>query len=62
MYYLVYVPLYILSLLPWFVMYGISDFLTFLVYNVFSYRKDVVLSNLAIAFPEKTQAERNKIA
>ncbi len=62
MYYLVYVPLYLLSLLPWFVMYRISDFLAFLVYNVFKYRKDVVLSNLAIAFPEKTQAERNKIA
>jgi Kdo2-lipid IVA lauroyltransferase/acyltransferase len=62
MYYLGYVPLYILSLLPWFVMYRISDFLTFLVYNVFGYRKSVVLANLAIAFPEKTQEERNKIA
>jgi KDO2-lipid IV(A) lauroyltransferase len=62
MYYLGYVPLYILSLLPWFVMYRISDFLTFLVYNVFSYRKSVVMANLAIAFPEKTMEERRKIA
>jgi KDO2-lipid IV(A) lauroyltransferase len=43
-------------------MYRISDFLTFLVYNVFGYRKSVVLANLAIAFPEKTQEERLKIA
>ena len=62
MYYLVYIPLYLLSLLPWFFMYRLSDFLTFLVWRVFPYRKDVVLSNLAIAFPEKTEEERLKIA
>lgn len=62
MYYLVYGLLYLLSLLPWFAMYAISDFLTFIVYNLIGYRKDVVLSNLAIAFPEKSQEERNRIA
>lgn len=62
MYYLVYIPLYLLSLLPWFFMYRLSDFLQFLVWRVFKYRKDVVLSNLAIAFPEKTEQERVKIA
>ncbi len=62
MYYLVYGLFYLLSLLPWFVMYAISDFLTFMVFNVVGYRKDIVLANLNIAFPEKTQEERNKIA
>jgi len=62
MYYLVYIPLYLLSLLPWFLMYRLSDFLTFLIWRVFPYRKDVVLSNLAIAFPEKSEAERTRIA
>lgn len=62
MYQILYGFLYLLSLLPWFVMYGISDFLTFLVFNVIKYRKDVVMNNLAIAFPEKTHAEREKIA
>lgn len=62
MYYLIYGLLYLLSLLPWFVMYGISDLLAFLVWNVVGYRRDVVLGNLRIAFPEKSEAEREKIA
>lgn len=62
MYYLIYGTLYLLSLLPWFVMYGLSDFLAFLNWNVFGYRKEVVLGNLRIAFPEKTEPEREKIA
>jgi KDO2-lipid IV(A) lauroyltransferase len=62
MYYIVYGLLYLFSKLPWFVMYGISDLLAFLTYYVFGYRKQVVLGNLAIAFPEKTEAERKKIA
>lgn len=62
MYYLVYITLYLLSLLPLRVLYVLSDFLAFLLYYVFGYRKKVVLDNLAIAFPEKTQAERIKIA
>ena len=62
MYYIVYGFFYLVSLLPWFVLHGIADFLTVLVFYVFGYRKDVVLKNLAVAFPEKTQKERNKIA
>jgi KDO2-lipid IV(A) lauroyltransferase len=50
------------SLLPFFILYGISDFFAFLLYHVIRYRKDVVLNNLAIAFPEKSIAERKKIA
>jgi KDO2-lipid IV(A) lauroyltransferase len=62
MYYIVYGFFYLVSLLPWFVLHGIADFLTVLVFYVFGYRKEVVLKNLAVAFPEKTQKERNKIA
>ena len=62
MYYIVYPLLYIFSLLPFFVLYAISDLIAFLMHSVFKYRKDVVLGNLAIAFPEKTEAERKKIA
>ena len=62
MYYLVYGLLYLISLLPWFILYGLSDLLVILVYHVLKYRRDVVLSNLAIAFPEKTEKERKKIA
>lgn len=62
MYYIVYGFLYTISLLPFPVLYLISDFAWFLLYRVFKYRRDIILSNLAIAFPEKTQEERNAIA
>ncbi|HVK48696.1 MAG TPA: lysophospholipid acyltransferase family protein [Pseudobacter sp.] len=62
MYYLVYGLLYLLSLLPMWVLYLFADGLAALVYHVFGYRKKVVLDNLAIAFPEKTLKEREKIA
>ncbi|MGL6267561.1 MAG: lysophospholipid acyltransferase family protein [Chitinophagaceae bacterium] len=62
MYYIIYGLLYFFSLMPWFIMYGISDLLAFLTYYIFGYRKKVVLSNLSIAFPEKSAAERKQIA
>ncbi len=62
MYYIVYPLLYLFSLLPFFILYAISDFIAFLMRDVFKYRKEVVLGNIAIAFPHKTEAERKKIA
>lgn len=62
MYKLVYGVFYLVSLLPWFVIYLISDFAYVLLYYVFGYRKKVVMGNLLIAFPEKTEAERKRIA
>ena len=62
MYYLIYGPLYLLSLLPFFILYGISDFAFFIIYHVAGYRKKVVMGNLDIAFPEKSTEEKNKIA
>ena len=62
MYYIIYGSLYIVSLLPFFVLYGISDFAYFILYRVIGYRKSIVFSNLAIAFPEMPVAERKKIA
>lgn len=62
MYYIVYGFLYTISLLPFPVLYLISDFACFLMYRVFKYRREIILSNLAIAFPKKTEEERNAIA
>ncbi len=62
MYYIIYPLLYLVSLLPFFILYGISDFLAFLLYHVIKYRKDVVFNNLQIAFPEKTAVGRKQIA
>lgn len=62
MYYLVYPFMYLISLLPFPILYGISDFFAYLLNHVIKYRKDIVLNNLKIAFPEKTEAERILIA
>jgi KDO2-lipid IV(A) lauroyltransferase len=62
MYYLLYTVLYTLSLIPWRIMYTLSDGAYLLLYHVFKYRRKVVMANLLIAFPEKTEGERIKIA
>lgn len=62
MYLIVYGLFYLLSLLPWRVLYLISDALYLLVYYIIGYRKKVVSDNLRIAFPDKTEAERVRIA
>jgi Kdo2-lipid IVA lauroyltransferase/acyltransferase len=62
MYYVVYGLLYLLSLLPLRVLYLLSDFVYFIIYYLAGYRKKVVLHNLSIAFPEKSEKEREDIA
>lgn len=54
--------LYLVSLLPSFILYGIADLFFVILYYVVGYRKDVVMKNLTIAFPEKTVAERKSIS
>lgn len=62
MYYILYGFLYLISLLPFFIIYRISDAVYLLLYYITGYRKKVVMDNLAIAFPEKTIEERAAIA
>ncbi len=62
MYYIVFVLLYTFSLLPMRLLYLLSDVAYFFLYYVFSYRKEVVMSNLEHSLPEKTLKERKKIA
>ncbi len=50
------------SILPMRILYLLSDILFVLVYFVFGYRKDVVIQNLAIAFPHKSAKERKTIS
>jgi KDO2-lipid IV(A) lauroyltransferase len=52
----------VLSLLPLRVLYLFSDFIYFLVYYCFGYRKEVVMTNLSIAFPAKSEIEKTRIA
>jgi KDO2-lipid IV(A) lauroyltransferase len=62
MYYIVYGLLYLVSLLPMRVLYILSDAIYILVYRILGYRRKVVLDNLQVVFPEKSLAERKKIA
>ncbi|MGZ5220078.1 MAG: lysophospholipid acyltransferase family protein, partial [Chitinophagaceae bacterium] len=62
MYYIVYGFLYVISLLPLRVLFLFSDLTYFILYYVAGYRKELVASNLKIAFPEKTEEDRKKIA
>jgi len=48
--------------LPMWFLYGMSDAMSLLLYYVIRYRRGVVASNLLIAFPEKTEADRRRIA
>jgi KDO2-lipid IV(A) lauroyltransferase len=57
-YYLFILPL---SLLPFWILYRISDGAYLILYYVIGYRKKVVRSNMANSFPEKTPAERTII-
>jgi KDO2-lipid IV(A) lauroyltransferase len=62
MYYIVFGILYAISLLPFSALYLLADFFYFITYYIMGYRKELVYKNLSIAFPEKTTAERKKIA
>ncbi len=56
-YYLVFIPLYLFSLLPLRVLYIFSWVLNLLLFRIGSYRHDVVRKNLVHSFPEKRDEE-----
>lgn len=62
MYYLFYGFIYLVSLIPMRGLYVISDGIYAIIYYVLGYRKKLVMDNLRQAFPEKTEAERVRIA
>jgi len=60
-YILVYPFLWLISILPFRLLYAFSDFLYLLIYRIFGYRKSVVKANLNLVFPEKSKEEINRI-
>jgi KDO2-lipid IV(A) lauroyltransferase len=56
-FYVIYPLVWFLSKLPTRVVYKVSDLAYYLIFYVIKYRKDVVLDNLKIAFPEKPDNE-----
>ena len=58
---LAYPFLWFVSILPYPIFYGLSDFLFFLTYRLLGYRKKVVYENLKLVFPNKSEKEILKI-
>jgi len=58
LFYLVIIPI---SLLPFPLLYALSDFTFLLLYHVVPYRKKISLQNLHNSFPEKSEEEINRI-
>lgn len=56
-YIIVYPLLWLVSMLPFRLLYAFSDFLYLCIYRVFGYRSKTVKENLQLVFPEKSDAE-----
>lgn len=56
-YILIYPILWFVSILPFRLLYAVSDLLYILMYHVFRYRKQTVKDNLRLVFPEKSDLE-----
>lgn len=61
-YIIVYPLLWFVSILPFRLLYILSDILYFILYTVSGYRKKIVLDNLRLVFPDKSEKEIKKIA
>ena len=60
-YVLLYPILYLISILPFRILYAFSDFLYLIIYRVFGYRKKVVHDNLKLVYPDKSEKELKQI-
>ena len=58
LYYLVILPI---SRLPYFILYGVSNFMYLIMYYIIGYRKKVIEGNIYGAFPDLDEKERKKI-
>jgi KDO2-lipid IV(A) lauroyltransferase len=61
-YYLSFAMIWLFSLIPYWLIYLISDGLYFIIYHIVRYRKSTVFRNLRTSFPEKTEVEITQLA
>lgn len=61
LYYLLYTIVYLLSLLPFWCLYLLSDIMFVIVYHLARYRRRIVWRNLTSSFPEKTEGDLHTI-
>lgn len=60
-YYFFLAIVWLISILPFRIIYIISDFFSFILHYILGYRKNVIFTNLKNAFPEKEEKEIKKI-
>lgn len=60
-YILIYPFLWLISILPFKLLYAFSDCIYILLYHVVGYRKKVVRENINLVFPDKSEAKKKKI-
>lgn len=60
-YILIYPILWLVSILPFRLLYGLSDVLWVFIYKIFGYRKSTVKENLRLVFPDKSEKDIVKI-
>ncbi|MGA0274385.1 MAG: lysophospholipid acyltransferase family protein [Flavobacteriaceae bacterium] len=60
-YYTVYPLLYLVSRLPFALLYSLSDLLCFIIHRLVGYRKEIVRSNIKRALPHYSEAEYKRI-
>ncbi len=60
-YILIYPILWLISILPFRLLYAFSDLIYLFVYKIFGYRINTVKKNLNLAFPEKSEEDINNI-
>ncbi len=56
------IAIYLFSLLPFKVLYFLSDILYYILYYLIHYRREVVKTNIQNSFPNKSSIEQDKIA
>ncbi|PCE63826.1 lysophospholipid acyltransferase family protein [Sediminicola luteus] len=57
----VYPLLWLVSILPFPIFYAVSDGIFFLIFHIVGYRKKVVMENLKLTLPNKSEAELKRI-
>ena len=60
-YILIYPLIVFISILPFRILYLVSDFFYLILFYILGYRKKAIMSNLKIAFPEKSDTELKRI-
>ena len=61
LYYITYIVSYLISLLPLWILYGLSDVIFLIIFYLVKYRRPLVRKHLQESFPEKSEQEKKRL-